>query len=145
MTRNPSAGFHLRAILTGLKVWKTCGSYIFHAFMRKKSMEYLELWNKSTTFAPHLENRCGEVNKTKEVWVSGWNQQFAKLPCALAYRGFESPSFRNVFSLQEMLETGSVHLTVRIQDSQSWHKSSILLPSTRLLLLQRKANDGGFI
>lgn len=40
---NPSAGFHLRAILTGLKVWKTCGSYIFNAFVRKKSMEYLEL------------------------------------------------------------------------------------------------------
>ena len=30
-----------------------------------------------------------------ERWVSGLNQQFAKLPYGKLYRGFESPSLRN--------------------------------------------------
>jgi hypothetical protein len=29
-----------------------------------------------------------------ERWVSGLNQQFAKLPYGKLYRGFESPSLR---------------------------------------------------
>ena len=29
-----------------------------------------------------------------EVWVSGWNNQFAKLTYGFPYRGFESPRFR---------------------------------------------------
>ena len=48
------------------------------------------------TFAPHLRTMLGktETSHLKEGWVSGWNQQFAKLPCEFSYRGFESPSFR---------------------------------------------------
>ena len=33
--------------------------------------------------------------KNKERWVSGWNQQFAKLPHGQPCRGFESPSLRS--------------------------------------------------
>ena len=32
--------------------------------------------------------------KSKEGWVSGWYQQFAKLPYGKLYRGFESPFLR---------------------------------------------------
>ena len=68
-------------------------------------------------------------NPSLEGWVSGCNQQFAKLPCEFSYRGFESPSFRTQ-SFKRMQANWSVHLTVRIQDSQSWHTSSILVPTT---------------
>ena len=37
------------------------------------------------------------------------------------------------------LATRSVHLTVRIQDSQSWHKGSIPLPTTKGLLRFRSS------
>ena len=53
-----------------------------------------------STFAAHFEENAG----IKEVWVSGWNQQFAKLPYGLPYRGFESPSFRNRISFQGMIK-----------------------------------------
>ena len=54
------------------------------------------------TFAPHLRTMLGktETSHLKEGWVSGWNQQFAKLPCEFSYRGFESPSFRRQCSFK---------------------------------------------
>ena len=64
--------------------------------------------------------------------MSGWNQQFAKLPYGFPYRGFESPSFRTEGkSLREQLTGWSIHLMVRIQDSQSWHRGSIPLSTTK--------------
>ena len=41
------------------------------------------------------EDQSLQLNKkTLERWVSGLNQQFAKLPYGKLYRGFESPSLR---------------------------------------------------
>ena len=42
------------------------------------------------TFAPHLSDNAS-VNPIKEVWVSGGNQQFAKLPCEFIVPGVRIP------------------------------------------------------
>ena len=86
------------------------------------------IWNKALFLQPHLWTLVHDEAALKEVWVSGWNHRFAKLTCGLPYRGFESPRFRSIINR-------SVHLTVRIQDSQSWHTSSILVPTTIITFL----------
>ena len=49
----------------------------------------------------------------EERWVSGLNQQFAKLPYVLfSYRGFESPPLR---SLCAILRWGKISFSVRLQ------------------------------
>ena len=85
------------------------------------------------TFASAFRKRVlwGQRTKGLEVWVSGWNQQFAKLPCAITRTGGSNPPASATVDNQRW----SVHLTVRIQDSQSWHKGSIPLPTTSYILI----------
>ena len=95
----------------------------------KKLQKNLVEQKKCSIFAPAFENdACWFGNNIRlEGWVSGWNHQFAKLTCGLPYRGFESPTFRKHYS---KLHRWSIHLMVRIQDSQSWHRGSIPLSTT---------------
>ena len=97
----------------------------------KKLQKNLVEQKKCSIFAPAFENdACWFGNNIRlEGWVSGWNHQFAKLTCGLPYRGFESPTFRKRSS---KLHRWSIHLMVRIQDSQSWHRGSIPLSTTWL-------------
>ena len=65
--------------------------YSYPKNISKKRAKGLHNSIYSLIFAPHLRDNASE---RKEVWVSGWNHQFAKLTYGLPYRGFESPSFR---------------------------------------------------
>ena len=69
-------------------------------FIEKKLQKDLVESEKSSTFALAFENDAWLIRLRirLEGWVSGWNQQFAKLPCGLPYRGFESPTFRKLSS-----------------------------------------------
>ena len=61
-----------------------------------------------------------------EVWVSGWNQQFAKLPYGLPYRGFESPSFRST-----NFAKWRFRLAARTHASHAWNTGSIPVGATK--------------
>ena len=100
-------------------------------FIEKKLQKDLVESEKSSTFALAFKNDAWLIRLRirLEGWVSGWNQQFAKLPCGLPYRGFESPTFRKHVS---RVYRWSIHLMVRIQDSQSWHRGSIPLSTTKV-------------
>ena len=67
-------------------------------FIEKKLQKDLVESEKSSTFALAFENDAWLIRLRirLEGWVSGWNQQFANLPCGLPYRGFESPTFRKL-------------------------------------------------
>lgn len=69
-------------------------------FIEKKLQKDLVESEKSSTFALAFKNDAWLIRLRirLEGWVSGWNQQFAKLPCGLPYRGFESPTFRKLSS-----------------------------------------------
>ena len=64
-----------------------------HVKQDKKMHDYVGYKEKSHYLCIAFKRKCG-----LEVWVSGLNQQFAKLPCGLPYRGFESPTFRKLSS-----------------------------------------------
>ena len=66
-----------------------------------------------------------------EVWVSGLNQQFAKLPYGLPYQEFESPSFRE----------RRFHLMVRIHASHAWYTGSIPVGATKLSGVRKYAGQ----
>ena len=95
----------------------------------KKVKEKFGGTKKKLYLCNRIWERCLMIQKwiQQEGWVSGWNHQFAKLTCGLPYRGFESPTFRKHYS---KLHRWSIHLMVRIQDSQSWHRGSIPLSTT---------------
>ena len=59
--------------------------------VEKDSFERINFgnWENCYTFASHI------TDYRTVRWVSGLNQQFAKLPYGLPYRGFESPPHRN--------------------------------------------------
>ena len=118
------------------------GSHVF--FLLSQEKRWWKIWRFEIIMLPlHRIWKQVLISLTKPRKF-GWVAETSSLlncRARLAYRGFESPSFRSLGLAKRYLKC-SVHLTVRIQDSQSWHKSSILLPSTtkgRLFL------PGGFI
>ena len=58
--------------------------------LKEESFERINFgnWENCYTFASHI------TDYRTVRWVSGLNQQFAKLPYGLPYRGFESPPHR---------------------------------------------------
>ena len=64
-----------------------------------------------------------------EVWVSGWNHQFAKLTYGLPYRGFESPRFRK--GLKAINCKRRFRLGVRTHASHAWNTGSIPVVATK--------------
>lgn len=78
-------------------------------FIEKKLQKDLVESEKSSTFALAFENDAWLIRLRirLEGWVSGWNQQFAKLPCGLPYRGFESPTFRKLIFVSAILVDSS--------------------------------------
>ena len=68
-------------------------------------------------FCIAFQRKCG-----LEVWVSGLNQQFAKLPYRFRYQEFESPSFRfNIWRFR---------LAARTHASHAWNTGSIPVGAT---------------
>ena len=94
----------------------------------KKIRRNLAGWKLFANFAPAFERQCVAIRvQTLEGWVSGWNQQFAKLPYEFLVPGVRIPLLPPRFST---MYRWSIHLMVRIQDSQSWHRGSIPLSTT---------------
>ena len=95
---------------------------------RKKIERNLAGWELFANFAPAFERQCVAIRvQTLEGWVSGWNQQFAKLPYEFLVPGVRIPLLPPRVST---MYRWSIHLMVRIQDSQSWHRGSIPLSTT---------------
>ena len=105
----------------------------------KKKYTFLEKscrkiwWNKKNVVSlhPHLRTMLVDL-ATISDWKVGWVAETTSLlnwRAGLPYRGFESPTFRKRSS---RLRRWSIHLMVRIQDSQSWHRGSIPLSTTWL-------------
>ena len=102
--------------------------------MWKKFMKKFGSFRKMLYLCIAFDKRGSAKNFSRllEGWVSGWNHQFAKLTYGLPYRGFESPTFRLASQLYlYFLGRWWIHLRVRIQDSQSCHRGSNPLSTTR--------------
>ena len=87
---------------------------------------------------PHLRTMLVDL-ATISDWKVGWVAETTSLlnwRAGLPYRGFESPTFRKRSS---KLHRWSIHLMVRIQDSQSWHRGSIPLSTTILKICWYKS------
>ena len=101
-------------------------------FFEKNKRNVWWNWFFSLPLHPHSENECCEVKEPKD-WKFGWVAETSSLlNCRTGNRtgGSNPPASATVDN-----QRWSVHLTVRIQDSQSWHKGSIPLPTTSYILI----------
>ena len=97
----------------------------------KKLQKNLVEQKNVVSLHPHLRTMLVDL-ATISDWKVGWVAETTSLlnwRAGLPYRGFESPTFRKRSS---RLRRWSIHLMVRIQDSQSWHRGSIPLSTTWL-------------
>ena len=86
-------------------------------------------WFFSLPLHPHSENECCEVKEPKD-WKFGWVAETSSLlNCRAGNRTGGSNPPPSASWLQKMYRW-SIHLMVRIQDSQSWHRGSIPLSTT---------------
>ena len=102
----------------------------------KKSLKNLQGSKKSITFAPAIKEITPRFLAPRSSRKDGWVAETSSLlNCRTGSRTGGSnppPSAPRGFSLRERsFKCWSIHLMVRIQDSQSWHRGSIPLSTTK--------------